>query len=91
MAVDGFPNMFQALGPNSAHGAGNLVIIIEAQVDYAVKATLKIQRERIKSMEAKREAVDDFERHIDVRDADFRWLIYATLTLLVPFRRVISH
>lgn len=66
VAVDGFPNMFQALGPNASVGAGNLLLIMERQVDYAVAATLKIQRERIKSIEAKSEAVDDFEKYIDV-------------------------
>ncbi|KAF5312247.1 hypothetical protein D9619_002761 [Psilocybe cf. subviscida] len=65
VSVDGFPNMFQTMGPNSGVGAGNLLLIMERQVDYAVAATSKIQRERIKSMEPKAEAVDDFERYID--------------------------
>lgn len=66
VAVDGFPNMFQGLGPNSLVGAGNLLLIMERQVDYGVAATLKVQRERIKSIEAKPEAVQDFEDYIDV-------------------------
>ena len=66
VAVDGFPNMFQALGPNAGVGAGNLLLIMERQVDYAVSATLKIQRERSKSMDAKPEAVNDFETWIEV-------------------------
>ncbi|PPQ64327.1 hypothetical protein CVT26_002210 [Gymnopilus dilepis] len=65
IAVDGFPNMFQALGPNAGVGAGNLLLIMERQVDYAVAATLKIQRERIKSIEAKAEAVADFDEYIE--------------------------
>ncbi|KAF9486402.1 FAD/NAD-binding domain-containing protein [Pholiota conissans] len=65
VAVDGFPNMFQALGPNAGVGAGNLLLIMERQVDYAVAATLKIQREHIKSMDAKPAAVADFEEWID--------------------------
>lgn len=68
VAADGFPNMFQALGPNSAVGAGSLLLVMERQVDYAVAATLKLQRERLKSIEVKREAVDEFEKYIDVRD-----------------------
>lgn len=82
VAVDGFPNMFQALGPNAGVGAGNLLLIMERQVDYAVSATLKIQRERIKSMDVKPEAVDDFETWIEVslclfffkNSADLRYL-----------------
>ena len=66
--MDGFPNLFQALGPNSGAGAGNLLLTMERQVDYAVAATLKLQRERLKSIEVKREAVDAFENYIDVRE-----------------------
>lgn len=68
IAVDGFPNMFQSIGPNSFIGAGNILLIMERQVDYAVAATLKLQRERLKSIEVKREAVDEFDKYIDVRD-----------------------
>lgn len=60
--------MFQALGPHAGVGAGNLLFVMERQVDYAVAATLKLQRERLKSIEVKREAVDEFEAYMDVRD-----------------------
>jgi cation diffusion facilitator CzcD-associated flavoprotein CzcO len=66
IAVDEFPNFFQALGPNAGVGAGSLLIIMEKQVDYAVQCTLKLQRERLKCMHPKREAVDAFDAYIDV-------------------------
>ncbi|KAG7099932.1 hypothetical protein E1B28_001725 [Marasmius oreades] len=65
VAVDGFPNWFQALGPNSGVGAGSLLILLEREVDYAVEATLKLQRERLKSIDVKKEAVDDFDAYIE--------------------------
>ncbi|KIK70438.1 hypothetical protein GYMLUDRAFT_149970 [Collybiopsis luxurians FD-317 M1] len=65
ITVDGFPNWFSALGPNTAVGAGSLLILLERQVDYAVAATLKLQRERIKSIEVKKQAVDDFDEFIE--------------------------
>jgi cephalosporin-C deacetylase-like acetyl esterase len=40
---------------------------MERQVDYAVKATLKLQRERLKSIEVKAEAVEDFDEYLEVR------------------------
>ena len=67
MAVDEFPNMFMCLGPNSILGAGMLMPLIEHTVGYAVQATAKIQRERLKSMEVKAEAVKAFDEYIDVR------------------------
>ncbi|CAA7268081.1 unnamed protein product [Cyclocybe aegerita] len=65
IAVNGFPNLFYGFGPNSGVGSGNLLLIIERQVDYAVAATLKLQRERLKSIEVKPEAVEAFEEYID--------------------------
>ncbi|KAJ7150403.1 FAD/NAD-binding domain-containing protein [Mycena filopes] len=65
VALDGFPNLFMAMGPNSAVGSGSLLIVIERQVDYAVKAALKLQREHLKSMEVKPEAVVDWDVYLE--------------------------
>ncbi|KAK1226783.1 hypothetical protein PQX77_010220 [Marasmius sp. AFHP31] len=65
IAVDGFPNWFQANGPNSALGAGALLVCFEREVDYAVEAILKLQRERLKSIEVKKEAVDEFDAYLE--------------------------
>lgn len=58
--------MFMALGPNSAIATGMLVPLIEQQVMYAVQATAKLQRDRLKSMEVKPEVVRDFDQYIEV-------------------------
>lgn len=50
LAVDGFPNFFMILGPNSAIGSGSLTMILEAQGDYIVKCVRKLQREDYASM-----------------------------------------
>ncbi|PSR70625.1 hypothetical protein PHLCEN_2v13485 [Hermanssonia centrifuga] len=63
--VDGFPNWFFSLGPNSAVGSGSLLALIEKQVDYAVQVAMKMKRERLKSVEAKREAVEDYDEYIE--------------------------
>ncbi|KAI0077436.1 FAD/NAD-binding domain-containing protein [Panus rudis PR-1116 ss-1] len=65
ICVDEFPNYFFSLGPNSGVGSGSLLAVIEQEVDYAVEATLKLQRERLKSIEVKREAVDDYDEYIE--------------------------
>ena len=67
LCTDGFPNMFMVMGPNSIVGTGPFIEVIEAGVGYAVKAVAKMQRERLKSMEVKREAVKDFDELIQVR------------------------
>ncbi|KAI0053474.1 FAD/NAD-P-binding domain-containing protein [Auriscalpium vulgare] len=65
VAVDGFPNLFFSLGPNSGVNSGSLLVILERQVEYAVKATLKLQAERLKSIEVKKEAMDDWREYMD--------------------------
>ncbi|KAI0057663.1 FAD/NAD(P)-binding domain-containing protein [Artomyces pyxidatus] len=65
VAVDGFPNMFLGTGPNSFVNAGSLLIIMERQVMYAVNATLKMQRERLRTMEVRAEAVHDWREYME--------------------------
>lgn len=65
VCTDGFPNCFMSLGPNSGVGSGSLLVLIERQIDYAIEATKKLQRERLKSIEVKQEAVKDFDAYLE--------------------------
>ncbi|EKM58936.1 uncharacterized protein PHACADRAFT_205130 [Phanerochaete carnosa HHB-10118-sp] len=65
LCQDQHPNWFQMVGPNSAMALGSLVPVVEAQADYLVACISKIQRQRIKTMVVRKEAVDDFQRHLD--------------------------
>ena len=67
MCVDGFPNMFMALGPNSALGSGSLLALLEFEVLYAIQAAAKMQRERLRSIEVKPEALREFDQYLEVR------------------------
>lgn len=64
LAVDGFPNLFWGLGPNSGLNSGSLLVLMEKQVEYAVAATLKMQRERIASLEVKESAVSAWREYM---------------------------
>ena len=66
VCVDGFPNWFMSSGPNSFIGAGALLAIFERQVMYAVQVVAKMQRERLKTIEVKPEAVRDFDEYLEV-------------------------
>ncbi|KAJ7728265.1 FAD/NAD-P-binding domain-containing protein [Mycena maculata] len=63
LAVDGFPNMFLIYGPGSGLNTGSIHVMLENQVGYVVKAVQKIQRERLKTMEPKKEATADWMEH----------------------------
>jgi hypothetical protein len=51
------------------------MVILERQIEYAIKATLKLQRERLKSIEVKKEAARDYDEYLEVRSLCY----YATM------------
>ena len=63
MCMDGYPNFFTILGPNSLIGTGSLTMILESECDYIIKCVRKLQRENIRSMDVKTERVKDFSRY----------------------------
>lgn len=65
MCVDGFPNLFQSLGPNSGVGAGNLVLILEAIHDYVGQVLAKMATDNVKTIEPKRRAVKNFSDYCE--------------------------
>ncbi|KAL3418654.1 steroid monooxygenase [Phlyctema vagabunda] len=64
MTVDGFPNWFMMLGPNSAIGSGSLTMMIETEGDYITKCLRKLQKEDYASMVPKAARVADFQAYI---------------------------
>ncbi|KAK8079205.1 monooxygenase family protein [Apiospora phragmitis] len=73
VAVDGFPNLFFMLGPNSAIGSGSLTRILEAEGDYIVKCLRKLQREDYACMSVKADRVADWSAYCD---AYFKGTVY---------------
>ena len=59
------------VGPNGALGAGSLLAMMEKEVDYMVQVAQKMQLEEIKSIEPKKEAIDDFDEYLEVSPTDF--------------------
>lgn len=64
MFMNGYPNFFSILGPNSLIGTGSLTMMLESEADYIIKCIRKLQRENIRSMDAKRECVQEFSDYI---------------------------
>ncbi|KAJ4580211.1 hypothetical protein HRR83_003159 [Exophiala dermatitidis] len=65
LATDDFPNYFFSLGPNSALGSGNLLLLIEKVIDYITFCVGKMQRENIRSMAPRVDAVKGFVEYCD--------------------------
>lgn len=53
------------MGPNSGYGTGQILMAIEAGVDYALAIAQKISRDHLKSIAVKKSAVDSFMRYSD--------------------------
>lgn len=65
LATDEFPNYFISLGPNAALGDGNLLLLIEREIDYFTECVAKMQRDNIRAMSVRREAVERFTKYCD--------------------------
>jgi cation diffusion facilitator CzcD-associated flavoprotein CzcO len=65
IATDGFPNYFICLGPNAGLGEGNLLTLIEKEVDYFTECVRKIQRDNIRAMSVRPDAVSRFTQFCD--------------------------
>jgi hypothetical protein len=59
--------MFLVYGPGSGLNTASIIVLLENQVQYVAKAVQKLQRERLKSMEPKKEATADWTAHMRVR------------------------
>ncbi|KAL3474465.1 hypothetical protein BJX99DRAFT_248248 [Aspergillus californicus] len=73
IAAHGFPNFFMFLGPNCPVGVGPVLIIIEAQGTYIGEVLNRWQKQNIKALEPRKEAVSDFIAHKDQLMANTVW------------------
>jgi len=59
------PNMMRFIGPNGACGTGGLLLVIERACEYMIQVVQKAQREYIKTVVPKAEAIRMFVQHTD--------------------------
>jgi cation diffusion facilitator CzcD-associated flavoprotein CzcO len=66
--VNGFPNLFFVVGPNTGLGHSSMVFMIESQVAYAVDALTRMRREGVRAVEptqsAQRAWNEDLQRRM---------------------------
>lgn len=67
MAINGFPNMFMMLGPNSHSLVGSVMWTSEHQGIYIAKAVKAMLDRKLRRMEVKPEVQDAFNARIDKR------------------------
>ncbi len=74
IAVPGFPNMFLLYGPNTNHGTGSAVELLEGQAKYAVQAVDAIATGKAERLEVRHEVHEAFVREMNERLAASVWV-----------------
>ncbi|MDQ4095121.1 MAG: NAD(P)/FAD-dependent oxidoreductase [Actinomycetota bacterium] len=72
-AVAEFPNMFMLTGPNTGIGHTSLLVMIEAQINYVLRALRYMDATRVGRIEVRPEAVADFNRELQRRMKETVW------------------
>ena len=73
VAVAGFPNLFLLLGPNTGLGSTSVVLMIEAQVEYLLRALEYMRAAGVATVEPRAEAQQAFLTEMDARMRPTVW------------------
>ncbi|MBS0618451.1 MAG: NAD(P)/FAD-dependent oxidoreductase [Spirochaetes bacterium] len=73
MSVNGFPNLFYCMGPNTGPGHTSVLVYTEPQYRYIAAAVSRMLTEGIASLEVKAEKQAEFARFIDERMPMTNW------------------
>jgi len=71
--VKGFPNAFIIMGPNTGLGHSSMVLMIEAQINYALQALQMMRRDNLKSIEVRPEVQVRFNAWLQQRMSKTVW------------------
>jgi cation diffusion facilitator CzcD-associated flavoprotein CzcO len=74
ITVPGFPNMFLLYGPNTNHGTGSALELIEAQARYAADAARLVTNGAAERLEVRRAVHDAFQRELSERLGHSVWV-----------------
>jgi cation diffusion facilitator CzcD-associated flavoprotein CzcO len=72
--IAGFPNLFTLLGPFTGLGHTSVVIMIEAQIEYLLKALDAMEERSAVSVEVRKEAQDAFVAEMNRKAQGSVWL-----------------
>lgn len=72
--VNGFPNLFTLLGPNTGLGAGSIVTMIEAQLDYAIACLDAMDRHGLATIEPRADVQHAFNAGVQTMSQQTVWL-----------------
>lgn len=71
--INGFPNLFMMLGPNTGLGHNSMIYMIESQTNYIIDCIQKMQKQNIRSVEVKQEVQEKFNQEIQKKLVGTIW------------------
>jgi len=72
--ASGYPNLFFMTGPNSGPGHNSLLVYVEGQIEYAVRAITTIRNENLRYLDVRETAQRRYNAKIQRRLAKTTWL-----------------
>lgn len=75
LCVNGFPNFFMLLGPNTVAGNNSAIYMIEAQVEYVLRCLLQMRRRSLASIDVKSEVQNKFYHQLQERLGRTLWQV----------------
>ena len=72
-SVSGFPNLFLIVGPNTGLGHSSMILMIEAQVHYAMEAIRQMKLNKWKAVDVKPEVQKDYNADIQEQLSHTIW------------------
>jgi cation diffusion facilitator CzcD-associated flavoprotein CzcO len=73
LAVAGFPNLFLLLGPNTGLGHNSVLLMVEAQIDYVIKALNHRRGHGLATIEPRADAQGRFVAEVDAGTKGSVW------------------
>lgn len=71
--LPGFPNLFMIVGPNTGLGHNSMILMIEAQVAYILKALERMRQDRLASIEVRPEVEHQYNQRLQQRLTGAIW------------------
>jgi cation diffusion facilitator CzcD-associated flavoprotein CzcO len=66
-AINGFPNLFLMVGPNSAGGYNSIVFTTESHVNYVIACLREMDKHGLRAVEVRPEVYEEFNRQTERR------------------------
>ncbi|MDB5284548.1 MAG: NAD(P)/FAD-dependent oxidoreductase, partial [Bacteroidota bacterium] len=73
ISVAGFPNLFLVVGPNTGLGHSSMILMIEAQVNYIMDCIGQMKRDKLQSVDVKKEVEVEYNRDLQKKLSKTVW------------------